>query len=148
LGIRLCDKRKSFIDSCLQVQRNEQDHHKFCSMFLPNENRRIFFKLYLRRQDGHMRSKYFAKCKICRNWLCPIKLVMCTDNPRRKPRNKWQDIKIGIHEIRWGIIWIYVAQGRDQCRRLLTRYRTDRSRTARKVSGLAEALLVSLFFFN
>jgi len=41
---------------------------------------------------------------------------MCTDSSRRKPTTRWQDIKMGFHEIRRGVIWIYVARDRTGTR--------------------------------
>jgi hypothetical protein len=53
---------------------------------------------------------------------------------------------MGFHEIRRGVIWIYVVIDRDKRRRLCTctRYRTYSLHTAREIYGVDKTLLVSL----
>jgi hypothetical protein len=36
--------------------------------------------------------------------------------PLRRPRHRWEDIRIELREIRWkGVDWMHLAQDRDQC---------------------------------
>jgi hypothetical protein len=40
--------------------------------------------------------------------------------PLERPRHRWEDnIKMALREIEWGVVWIQLAQDRDQWRVLV-----------------------------